>query len=579
MFFNTELLEKIEIGTILYKSRNTDELEFRETVLIYDDIIFTGSNYKSMHIDDWNGNFNVISGVHGSRLFIPNSFVNSPDREEFYILLEKNLHPRNNYRVKELEESGFETQDRFEFTDLLKCLLMEELQIRFRVNNNYTYKIIEDEKYIDKTVVLVEREDSFDLKNIRMIEDFDDQDKYLRSLYHLEAENLLKEFIFNLVEYLEYEDTFLKDMPASESRSPLVRKYNEYSKKNEEKKKDAQEEVNTTSENNTIQIIDKVKSKIISQDYVIKKLIPIIMANSRLVNYGDKDLLQTGKKNILLIGPTGVGKTAIITEVSKLLNIPMVKTASTNFSGVGYVDSSLTEVLYGLINKADKDIEKAQKGIIYFDEVDKLFNSSLKIRDGIVDELLSWISGTNIQLKTQGMTIDFDTSLLTFIFGGAFSNIFNSMNKRTIGFGDRNKEKIKRIDTTDLIKFGMKDEFAGRLEVILELNSLKDFKSLRDILVYSEISPLKNMAKYFKIFYNIDIEYGDDIIDAITKRALITNVGARGLNSQVSKINMKLLEAVEYGLIKENSTVKLSIDMLENDYTFDNGNSRQLKVN
>lgn len=584
MNFNCEMLEKIEVGSIFYKRLGEDKLEFKETVLVYDNVIFTGSTYKSMHVEEGNSNFKTIVGVYGSRLFDPNSFDSEPDKETFYILLEKNLHPSHSFRMEELIKENFSTQDKSEFVDLLSELILKDLRHRITVNKNYDYVMYIDEKHNNKSFKLIQRENSKDVEITNSIEDYEKQDKHWRSLNTREAEDLIKEFAINFVEHLEFSDNELKikDKSANiETQSTVLRKYREVSnEKKKESLKSNDEENVSNNKLSSIQIIDKVKSKIVSQDKVIRKLIPALLSNSRLVNYGDSDLIQTEKTNILLIGPTGVGKTAIISETAKHLGIPMAKAAATNFSGVGYADSSLSEILYSLLIAANKDIELAQKGIVFFDEVDKLFNSSLKIRDGIVDELLSWISGTTIQIKVQGMTLDFDTSLLTFIFGGAFSSIFNNNIERHIGFGERNTvPKKKSIETTDLIKYGVKDEFAGRIGLVLELNPLRDFNSLKDILVTSLISPIRNTKKYFKVFHNIDLEYDEELIDEITSRALENKTGARGLTYEVTKIRTKLLEAVEYGYIKENSKVKLTIEMLSDDYTFENGNSRQLKIN
>jgi len=575
MEFNCDLLEKIEIGTIFYKRLGSDTLEYKETVILYDNKIFTGNTYKGMTV---NSNFRVISGGSGTRFFIPDSLDNEPDNEEFYILLEKNLCPRSGSKMQELEKKGYVAQDKSEFETVLHELLLEELQVRYRVNINYDYRLAPDKVYGGKKVLLEEKKDSKDLMTINSLETREEQDNYWESLCLKETENLIKEFVINLVEKLEFEDrdNSVIDSPSILPQSKLVKKYREYTEKHSEEKQEDKSQTGAVTILNSVEIIDKVKLKIVSQDYVIKKLIPVLVSNFRLVNYGDSDLITTEKKNVLLIGPTGVGKTEIIKQAAKYLDIPMVKAAATNFSGVGYVDSSLSEILYELYNKTNKKINRARKGIVFFDEVDKLFNSSLKTREGIVDELLSWISGTTVQFKVNQEVISFDTSLLTFVFGGSFTDIFTNMNKNSIGFGNRNEIKRKEITQLELIKFGMKDEFAGRISVILELNHLRDFKSLREVLVYSEISPLRNLAKYFKVFYNVDIEYGDDLIDEITRNSLALGVGARGLTTTVSKIQLKLLEACDYGIIKEGSNIKLTPEMLNDEYNFDICNIKKL---
>lgn len=322
MNFNCEMLEKIEVGSIFYKRLGENKLEFKETVLVYDNVIFTGSTYKSMHVEEHNSNFKTIVGVYGSRLFDPNSFDSEPDKETFYILLEKNLHPSHSFRMEELIKENFSTQDKSEFVDLLSELILKDLRHRITVNKNYDYVMYIDEKHNNKSFKLIQRENSKDVEIINSIEDYEKQDKYWRSLNTREAEDLIKEFAINFVEHLEFSDNELKikDNSANiETQSTVLRKYREVS--NEKKKaplKSMSEENVSNNKLSSIQIIDKVKSKIVSQDKVIRKLIPALLSNSRLVNYGDSDLIQTEKTNILLIGPTGVGKTAILV---KLLNI------------------------------------------------------------------------------------------------------------------------------------------------------------------------------------------------------------------------------------------------------------------
>ncbi len=568
MTFNCEMLQKIEVGTIFYKNLGEDKLEYKETVLLYDNVILTGKVYKGLNVSNLD-NFKVIAGVYGNRLFDPDSFDSDPDKETFYILLENNLHPSHSNKMQELIQKEFVTQDKSEFVDILNDLIFENLRHRITINKNSDYVMYIDSKHFRKEFKLIQKDNSKDLEITNSIEDYTQRNKYWRSLYIDDAKNLIIDFSINFVELLSLYANAKPDIESGKYQSSIVKHYHEYV--NSHKDDDQVSKVENKSASNgrnSLEIIEKVKSKIVSQDKVIKSLVPVLLSNYKLVNYGDSDLIQTEKHNILLIGPTGVGKTAIVRETAKHLGIPIVKTAATNFSGVGYVDSSLTEILYSLIVNANNDIKMAEKGIIFFDEVDKLFNSNLKIRDGIVDELLSWISGTNVQIKSAGMTIDFDTSLLTFIFGGAFSDIYSYLNKKLIGVGNRCLDSNTKIDQSTLINFGVKDEFAGRLSLILELNPLKNFESLRNILIFSEISPLKNMKKFFEIFYNLVIDYNDDIINEITNRALLMNIGARGLNSEVAKLKVKLLEAVEFGLFSNVDKITLTLEMLDDSYVF-----------
>ena len=225
-----------------------------------------------------------------------------------------------------------------------------------------------------------------------------------------------------------------------------------------------------------LEIINKLKLKVKGQDEVIDSLVSNILLNQNLIETEDMDLIRTSKTNILLDGSTGTGKTLMVSELANLINRPIIIRSATNFSTVGYKGDALETILSDLLRKTGGDLSKAKRGIICFDEIDKLGDTSLEMRKGIMQELLSWINGTIIKTSLDRKEYSFDTSLLTFIFLGAFSKIKDS--KPPIGF---NSIKEVKSSTKDYIEYGMDKEFIGRLNLQLTLNDL-DRNIMLDIL-------------------------------------------------------------------------------------------------
>ena len=288
------------------------------------------------------------------------------------------------------------------------------------------------------------------------------------------------------------------------------------------------------------QLKEKLRKKIIGQDDTIDKVVNNIYFNQKYIDSMDSELLRH-KANILLDGPTGSGKTFIIEEVAKELKLPIVVTPATNYSTVGYKGSDIVEVLEKLLKQAGGNLELAERGIVAFDEFDKLGNRNssdeLSMRKAIQQELLTFIGGTKINVSYNGKNYEFDTSRLTIIGLGAFTKLRedkireNEKNHSfSIGFGSVENDSFERvysITKEDYIQEGLERELVGRFSCIAHTNELS-VDDLKRILLESISSPLiqiKSLGTIMKCKITID----EQIIDEIAQMAYDTNVGARGL--------------------------------------------------
>lgn len=318
-----------------------------------------------------------------------------------------------------------------------------------------------------------------------------------------------------------------------------------------------------------LDIIEQMERKIKGQDKILESLVPNIVLNQKLVETENLDLIRTQKVNILLDGSTGTGKTLMVNELSNILDIPVVVRSATNYSTVGYVGESLNAVLADLIRKTGGDLSRAKRGIVCLDEIDKLGDSTLEIRKGLMQELLTWISGTSVKVLVGKKEYSFDTSLLTFVFLGAFSKIKD--NKSSIGF---NSTKTVKSNTKDYIEFGMNREFMGRLNLKLVLNDLnKDI--LLDILLNSNISPLKSFIQIGKL-YDVDIDYTEEFVNQVVYLALKNDTGARGLLTIMNEVKSKLLIPIMTGEIE---SITLTEDVLSDDFSIELKKPRTLSFN
>lgn len=316
---------------------------------------------------------------------------------------------------------------------------------------------------------------------------------------------------------------------------------------------------------NVLSIINELKEIIKGQDEAIESVVTNVLINLKTA----KENVNIQKNTILIDGSTGTGKTLLVTELAKILNSPVIIKNSTNYSTVGYVGDDLKSILTDLLRTANSDISKAENGIVCLDEIDKLGDTSLEIRRGIQQELLSYLSGTTVEVTLNKKTYMFDTSNLTFIFMGAFTNMKEKKNK-SIGFDS--KENIRET-STDYVKAGMLREFMGRINVITKTNDLK-IEDIENILINSKISPLKELILIGKL-YSVEITFTEGFIKKASFDALKENIGARGIHRVINKVKNKLLLPIMTGSLSE---VLLTEDILEDEYELD-VNKRTLKQN